>query len=101
MTVEYIRYTIPAERSKAFESDYAEAFRELDASPYCRGHELTQCVEDAQAYTVRLLWTSVDDHMQKFRQSAEFRTFFQHIRSYVNQIEEMRHYHPVDGSASN
>ena len=30
--------------------------------------------------------------MEGFRRSAEFRNFFSHIRPYVNDILEMRHY---------
>ena len=33
MIVEYVRYTIPAERRGAFESAYGEAASALDASP--------------------------------------------------------------------
>jgi hypothetical protein len=41
---------------------------------------------------LRIEWDSVDGHMQGFRSSPEFRTFFAAIRPYIGDIQEMRHY---------
>lgn len=92
MIVEYIRYTIPDNRAAAFEAAYVEARQSLDDSPHCLAYELTRCVEEAASYILRIEWDSLDGHMQGFRRSPEFRQFFQHIRPFVNDIGEMRHY---------
>jgi hypothetical protein len=47
---------------------------------------------DPCAYTVRIEWDSAEGHLQGFRASPEFRSFFAAERPYVDQIEEMRHY---------
>ena len=99
MIVEYIRYTIPADRAAAFERDYAEASVPLAASPHCEGFELSRCVEAPDSYILRIEWDSVEGHMQGFRNSTEFRQFFQSIRPYVGDIAEMRHYERVFTSA--
>jgi heme-degrading monooxygenase HmoA len=95
MIVEYIRYTIPAARSSAFETAYTAAGGSLDASPHCLGWELTRGVEDPANYILRIEWDSLEGHDQGFRHSQEFRSFFQHIRPYVSDIVEMRHYAAV------
>ena len=95
MVVEYIRYTIPAERSEAFERGYAEAQAALHASPHCLAYELARCVEDPASYVLRIEWDSVEGHLQGFRRSAEFRAFFAAVRPFVNDIAEMRHYAPT------
>ena len=41
MIVEYVRYSIPADRREAFEGGYGEAQAALAASPHCLGYELT------------------------------------------------------------
>lgn len=92
MIVEYIRYTIPADRRGAFERAYADAQPVLDASPHCLGYELSRCAEDASQYVLRIEWDSAEGHMQGFRKSPEFRTFFAAVRPFVNDIQEMRHY---------
>lgn len=95
MVVEYIRYKIPASDAARFEQDYAQAAHCLDDSPHCAGYELARCVEDPQSYILRIHWDSVSGHMQGFRGSAQFRSFFAAIRPYVDMIEEMRHYEPT------
>ena len=92
MTIEYIRYTVDAARQDAFTAAYAAAMTPLLASPFCRGAELARCVEAPESYILRIEWTSLRDHMEGFRASAEFRAFLSHIRPFVGDIAEMRHY---------
>jgi quinol monooxygenase YgiN len=92
VAIEYIRYRIPAEGANAFVDAYRAAVVPLGASEYCLGYDLTQCAEDPELFTLRIRWTSIDDHLQKFRSSRQFREFFSHIRPFVGQIEEMQHY---------
>jgi quinol monooxygenase YgiN len=92
MIVEYVRYTIPADRQAAFEAAYAEAQSALAESPHCLGWELSRCTEEPSSYVLRLEWDSLSGHMEGFRQSPAFRWFFAAIRPYVGDIAEMRHY---------
>ena len=93
MVVEYIRYTIADDaRRPDFERAYGDARASLEASPHCLAYELTRCVEDPSAYVLRIEWDSVEGHMQGFRRSAEFQRFLGHVRSFVGDIAEMRHY---------
>ncbi|MGH7574771.1 MAG: antibiotic biosynthesis monooxygenase family protein [Longimicrobiales bacterium] len=92
MIVEYVRYTIPQERSEAFEAAYARARESLDASPECLGYELSRCTEDASSYVLRIEWESVEAHLEGFRKGSRFRAFFAEIRPFVSDIAEMRHY---------
>jgi quinol monooxygenase YgiN len=99
MIVEYIRYIIPGESSNAFEAAYTGARSSLDESTHCLGYALARCVEEPTSYILRIEWDSVEGHMGGFRQSPEFRRFFQCIRPFVNDIQEMRHYEVVFASA--
>lgn len=92
MIAEYIRYKIPPAQAARFEQDYAEAARSLDTSMHCLGYELACCVDEPDSYILRIEWDSVEGHMQGFRSSTEFRSFFAAIKPYVGMIEEMRHY---------
>ena len=95
MIVEYIRYGIPVERRPEFEEAYDEAQAALDASPHCLAWELSHGVEDPDHYVLRIEWDSLDGHEQGFRGSPEFQTFFQAVRPFVGDIQEMRHYRPT------
>ena len=92
MIVEYIRYTIAEAQRHAFEDGYAQAQEALITSPHWRGHELAQCVEDPGSYILRIEWDSIEGHLQGFRTSPAFRTFFAAIQPFVTNIAEMRHY---------
>ena len=92
MIVEYIRYTIPEAQRGVFEHTYEQAQTALLASPHCLRYELAQCVEEDDSYILRIEWDSLEGHLQGFRTSPEFRTFFVAVRPFVNNITEMRHY---------
>ncbi len=92
MVIEYIRYRIADDQAAQFERAYARAAESLRASPMCLGYELSRCVEEPACWILRIVWTSVAEHMQGFRKSAQFPPFLQEIRPFVTNIEEMRHY---------
>ena len=96
MINEYIRYRIPADVRDAFLADYAKAVEALRASPVCHGYELSECEEDPEHFILRIHWQSTADHLQVFRSSAQFQAFLPHIRPYMPNIEEMRHYARTD-----
>ena len=95
MIVEYIRYTIADAKSQAFEAAYMQAREALDASTHCLGYELTRSMEEPTSYTLRIEWDSLAGHEQGFRGSDEFRRFLPHIRPFIGDIQEMRHYDVV------
>jgi hemoglobin len=92
MSVEYIRYRIPAADADEFEAAYGRAAIHLAAAPECVSYELTRCEEDPMLYVLRIEWTSTRDHLEGFRTSERFRPFLTEIQPYFSAIEEMRHY---------
>jgi quinol monooxygenase YgiN len=93
MINEYIRYRIAdPDRAAAFVKAYEEAGESLRASPHCLGYELSRCTEAPEDFILLIRWDSAEGHLEGFRKSAEFRTFFQAIRPFVGDIQEMRHY---------
>jgi len=92
MIVEYIRYTVSADESAALIAAYQSAGASLRASVHCQAFELTQCSEAPGVFVLRIVWDSLAGHLQGFRSSPEFRSFFQAVQPFVGQIDEMRHY---------
>ena len=95
MIVEYLRYEIDEARRERFVADYRAASGPLMASPHALSFDMCQCVEDPGQFILRIEWTSAEDHMNGFRGSDNFRAFFGHIKPYVKDIVEMRHYAPL------
>jgi quinol monooxygenase YgiN len=92
MIVEYIRYDIDQAHAEEFEQAYRRAAQALEASEHCQRYELSRCSEDPTQHVVRIEWDSEQGHLSGFRRSPEFRSFFEAVGPFVNDIEEMRHY---------
>ncbi|MCB1955942.1 MAG: antibiotic biosynthesis monooxygenase [Rhodocyclaceae bacterium] len=99
MIVEYIRYSLGTHTPGELMEAYAAAGAFLSAAPECLGFELTQCAEDAQAFVLRIEWTSADGHLLGFRKGPHFPPFLAAIRAFVPEISEMRHYHVIPSVA--
>lgn len=91
-SVEIIRYNIALDQRSSFEEAYAKAGAILQKSSYCLGYEVIHGVDESQHYIVRIHWTSKQNHLNGFRNSPEFGTFFNLVKPFYNNIEEMKHY---------
>ena len=92
MIVEYTRYKVSEQQEKALIEAYEQARSVLDTSPHCLSYELSQCTEEPTSYVLRIEWDSVNGHLEGFRKSPQFAAFFQAVRPFFNDIQEMRHY---------
>lgn len=95
MIAEYIRYRVDEGRRDAFVAAYEAAAGPLMDSPHALAFDMARCVEDPSRFVLRIEWDSAEGHMKGFRGSAQFRDFLAHVRPYVDDIEEMRHYEPL------
>ena len=91
-SVEIIRYKIAKDQQKNFEKAYADAGQHLQASKYCLGYQLIHGVEEPEHYIIIIHWTSMDEHLNGFRKSPQFMPFFNLVKPFYNNIEEMKHY---------
>lgn len=92
MTIEYIRYKVTSEQKQVFIDAYKDASKELDASEFCVAYELSECEEETGQFILRIEWTSTEEHLNGFRKSEFFPSFFAKVKPYFNNIQEMRHY---------
>ena len=91
-SVEIIRYNITKENQQSFEQAYSGAGQYLQASQYCLGYQVIHGKEEPNHYIVVIHWTSMDDHLNGFRKSPQFMPFFNLVKPFFNNIEEMKHY---------
>ena len=92
MSVEYIRYRVPADRAGELIAAYATAAEILVADERRLAYEVTRGVEEPDRVVVRIEWTSLADHLEGFRRRPEFPRFFAAVRPFSDAIEEMKHY---------
>jgi quinol monooxygenase YgiN len=89
MVVEHIRYNVHGGKRKRWSRPYRRAAAALEASEHCERYEVSRCGEDPGHYVVRIEWDSEEGHLSGFRQSPEFRRFFEVVGPFVRDIEEM------------
>ena len=92
MVIEYIRYKVEPAQKEDFVSAYKNASAQLDASGYCLAYELSECEEEPGQFMLRIEWTSTAEHLNGFRKSAGFSSFFTNVKPFFTNIQEMRHY---------
>jgi quinol monooxygenase YgiN len=91
-SVEIIRYNIAEDQKSNFEKAYIEAGKYLQASKYCLGYQVIHGNEEQNHYIVIINWTSKEEHLQGFRKSPELMPFFNLVKPFFNNIEEMKDY---------
>lgn len=96
MIVEYVRYALASHSGDELVAAYVAAAAHLRDAPQCLGYELTRCTEDERRFVLRILWTSLTDHLDGFRRGPHFPPFLAAIRPFVGEIAEMRHYTATD-----
>lgn len=72
MIREIATLSIDPAQSSAFEAAVAEARPLFEASPDCRSFSLERVIEEPGTYRLVVGWTSVEAHMETFRNSENF-----------------------------
>jgi quinol monooxygenase YgiN len=91
-SIEIIRYNMPEDKHTAFEKAYTDAGVLLKASQYCLGYEVIHGEEEPNHYIVTIHWSSTNEHINGFRKSEQFSPFFNLVKPFFENIEEMKHY---------
>ncbi|MET0336485.1 MAG: antibiotic biosynthesis monooxygenase [Caulobacter sp.] len=95
MTIEYIRYRLAEHTAAELTNAYAGAEAFLKAAPQCLAFDLSHCEEDPALMTLRIVWTSTQEHLTGFRKGEHFPGFLACIRPFIAEIVEMNHYAPT------
>jgi len=77
------RYKIASGHRQDFEQAYSRAQESLRTSPYCDAYELTHCHEERERYVLRIVWTSIEDHEQRFRHDPSFKDFLALVKPFI------------------
>jgi quinol monooxygenase YgiN len=95
-SVELIRYDIPKDQWAQFEKAYESAAKLLIKNKYCLYCTINKGSEEPNHYVVIIHWTSEGDHVNGFRRSPDFMPFFNLVKPFYNQIQEMKHYQEIN-----
>jgi quinol monooxygenase YgiN len=92
MSIEYIRYKVALDQRESFVEAYKRASEELAASEFCLAYELSECEEEPGRFVLRIEWTTTEEHLNGFRKSNLFPSFYSKVKPFIANIQEMRHY---------
>lgn len=95
-SVEYVRYRLKSHKSIDLVQAYEAASEHLRAAPECLGYELSECEEEREIFILRILWSSTQAHVERFRKGPEFPPFLAIVLPFIEEIEEMRHYETTE-----
>ncbi|WP_202910438.1 putative quinol monooxygenase [Hymenobacter sediminis] len=76
MTVEYVRYRIDPEQQPSSVEAIHQVNQLPAIAPDCLNYQLAHCEEEPTLFIWRIEWASVEQHLNGFRKSPEFRLFF-------------------------
>ena len=97
-SVEIIRYNVKQDQHTDFENAYIAAGKYLKASPYCLSYQIIHGKDEPDNYIVIIHWTSKEEYMNGFRKSEQFMPFFNLVKPFYNNIQEMKHYDVTSNS---
>jgi AraC-like DNA-binding protein len=89
MIIAYTRYRIPELRRAVFLAAYRDGAQFLVAR--CENHELTNCTDEPELFTLRIGWASHEDEA-RFHEEPAGAGFANALRDFEDAIEERRHW---------
>ncbi|HEX7339541.1 MAG TPA: antibiotic biosynthesis monooxygenase [Rhodanobacteraceae bacterium] len=78
-----------------FEAAFAKAQVIIAGMPGYVSHELRRCLETANQYILLVRWERLEDHVQGFRQSAEYQQWKRLLHHFYDPFPTVEHYEEV------
>lgn len=75
-----------------FETAFAEARKILAAQPGHRANRLQRCIEAPERFLLQVEWTTLEDHTEGFRRSADFARWRELVGPFFAAPPSVQHY---------
>src|SRR5437763_495617 len=98
MIIELARLQIQAGREEAFKQAYASVEPLLSEAKGHISHELHQGIEDPTQFVTLVLWDTLADHVDGFRQSPAYEQFRSAIGPFRSAPVEVSHLMQIAGN---
>ena len=77
---------------KAYEAAFAQASALIAAMKGYRSHQLKRCLEKDNRYLLLVEWETLADHMEGFRQSADYQQWRKLLHPFYDPFPVVEHY---------
>ena len=98
MILEVAVLNVKPDRIDDFETDFEEAQKIISSMPGYLSHELKRCIETRSRYILLVQWQTLEDHIQGFRQSADYQQWKALLHHYYDPSPTVEHYETVKTS---
>ena len=92
MILEAAVFSIKEGTQKDFEQSFEKAQLVISKAKGYISHELQNCLEDNNKYLLLVKWQTLEDHMEGFRNSEQFREWRSLIGPYFNTPPFVEHF---------
>lgn len=92
MILEVAVLDIIAGKEDDFERDFEQAQRIISSMPGYIEHRLSRCIEKQSRYLLFVYWQRLEDHMEGFRGSPQYREWKNLLHHYYEPFPEVEHY---------
>lgn len=79
-------------QEKAYEAAFAQASALIAAMKGYRSHQLKRCLEKDNRYLLLVEWETLADHMEGFRQSADYQQWRKLLHPFYDPFPVVEHY---------
>jgi len=100
MILEMAVLNVKPGKANEFEAAFAKAQSIISSAAGYVSHQLQRCVETPNRYLLLVQWQSLEDHMERFRQSAAFQEWRQLLHHFYDPFPTVEHYTPLLGSGA-
>ena len=97
MILEVAILNVRAGERVAFEQAFSEAQAIIASMPGYVAHQLLRCLETADQYLLLVQWQSLQDHIEGFRQSAQYQDWKRLLHHFYEPFPTVEHYEQVFG----
>lgn len=93
MILEHALLEVTPGREAEFEASMASALAIIEADPGCRGASVRRQIESPSTYLLLVEWTSVEAHLEGFRQSPAFERWRELTHPFYVERPSVTHFH--------
>jgi heme-degrading monooxygenase HmoA len=92
MVIEHAIFPVKPGQGKEFEAAWAQARKIIESAKGCLKADMRQGIENPDSFMLLVVWETLEDHMQGFRQSPAIKEFGALLAPFFAGAPSMDHY---------
>ncbi len=94
MIIEHVHLKIKPNQSQAYEQAFELAKHLIAKMHGFNSFQLIKHYQDEQHYILMVIWDTIEDHIEGFRQSAEYQEWRALLHPFYDPMPQLEYYQP-------